>query len=331
MVTKKGTRTATPGPRYCGYQWPDYNITWSVIPDGTWAIGYQANTFAFYDSTYPREMWMNEIRRAFNAWQANCGVIFHERTTPEALDPSTNPPIGYQINCPGQPQGDPRFGDIRIFACKGVYGLDHTYSPDPLTTISGDIGLNGYTPCGIQGQPPGYGGDLYSLMLHCIGGSLGLLECDMPSVMSSGGPWPELANQQLFLWDIEGGQHMYGPPRQIPPVIPPPKPPGPPFQPPPSAPTFTNSVFLNPAGEYNMSARIQDAYMKMLERMPASGEIPQWQSWATPNILDTFALSAEFYGDCLDLSAWIIKVYEHGLNRTPSPAEVESWVKALGG
>jgi hypothetical protein len=280
--------------------------------------------FALYDAKYPREAWLSQIRKAFNCWQSNCGLVFQERT--EELDPSTNPPVGYSFNTPGNPQGDSRFGDIRIGTNDSV-AWDHTYSPimTPGITQGGDIMLNATTPADIPGQA--YSGvDLYSLMLHCLGGAIGLLECDMPSVMSGAGPWPQIPYPQLFAWDVEGGQTMYGPARVIPPNggTPPV-----PFAPPPSAATLTNAVFLDPGGEYMHGARIQDCYTKMLGRIPDASELPGWHSTPTQNILATFANAAEFYNTCADLAAWITKVYQKGLNRTPSQSEIAMWIDVL--
>ena len=86
----------------------------------------------------------------------------------------------YDLNALGQAQGDPRFGDIRI----GGYTfpdttitLAKTYFPPPNgVTAAGDVELN----TGLNFEI-GSTYDLYSVVLHETGHSLGLNEAPNPA------------------------------------------------------------------------------------------------------------------------------------------------------
>ena len=306
-------------PIFSEYKWPDPNVRVSLVPDGTPLYlnspdGPKSNLFALYNGRWPQDQWQNEIKKAFAAWQKHCGLVF-------TLVPDDGSPLGSH----GQAQGDPRFGDIRISADIGLASLDLTsYPPLPgSTSTSRGMVLNGTMPFGIGTNP-----DLQSVVIHCIGIAIGMMEgqpcgpngeIGYCSVLNGVADYNTGPYRDIYSWDMRGGQTLYGQPATPPP----------PFVLPPTAPQFTNAVFLDPNGEYQKGARIQDCYTKMLKRVANSSETTQWVNTATPNILNLFAQSAEFYGSCIDLADWITRVYERGLNRTPSQAEINMWIDVL--
>jgi hypothetical protein len=330
-------------PIFSPYKWQNKHLTCSFVPDGTLTPGTgPSNLFALYNGTvsmnrlemrgdpllrshrlvrsatphagYPQDQWQNEIKAAFAGFQKRCGVTF------AWVDDDGTP-----MNNHGGPQGNPGFGDIRIAAGPQLMSLDLSgYPPDPNNNFSSwGIVLNGQGVMNIGSNP-----DLQSLIFHAVGINLGMLEgqpCGPDgeigycSVLNGVADYTTGPYRDLYSWDIQGMTALYGAGPEPPPV----------FTPPPTAAQFTNAVFLDPNGEYMHGARIQDAYVKMLGRMPGAGEASGWANTPTQNILDAFAQSAEFCVGVVDLSAWIVKVYQHGLNRTPSQGEINMWIDVL--
>ncbi len=179
--------------------WDSPTITWSIAEDGAfWSHGTN-NLNAVLDGQLGRDHWTQEVARALQTWATAVPLdfIFVEEDGRYALD------------VPGRPQGDSRFGDIRI----GGYLFPETQSnilalgalpPPGGWTISGDIQIN--TQFEFQGQS---GIDLYSLILHEFGHTLGLRDVDdISAVMSRvyGGVRDGLTAQ-----DVGAIQSLYGP------------------------------------------------------------------------------------------------------------------------
>src|SRR5262249_22515870 len=139
-----------------GYSWASSNISVSLMPDGTLDNGYQSDLFALYNSAYPTATWQYQFARALQTWANASSLNFH--FVAEQINPTTG--LGYPSGTSGLVQGDPRFGDIRLGATRGVASLALTWYPFS-TTRGGDITLNG-TGADYIGASP----DLYSLLLH---------------------------------------------------------------------------------------------------------------------------------------------------------------------
>src|SRR5438067_8425506 len=116
-----------------GYSFANPNISASYMPDGTWDMGYQTNLFALYNAAYPTATWQLQFAKALQTWADSSALNFHFVSDD-----------GSPSGTPGLKQGDPRFGDIRLGASPGEWGLDTTWYPGN-STSAGDITLNGTT------------------------------------------------------------------------------------------------------------------------------------------------------------------------------------------
>src|SRR5262245_40934381 len=118
-------------PANWGNPWPDANhLTLSFAPDGT-AVGRGTSTLiAAVDAMSPRALWQREVLRAFQTWAINANINI-------AVVSDEGQPLG----ATGSPQGDMRFGDIRLAGNSASSGEHAFASPfDPMAgTWSGDV------------------------------------------------------------------------------------------------------------------------------------------------------------------------------------------------
>jgi hypothetical protein len=193
--------TSTPGYDYVltGYSWPDPNrITYSIAPDGVfWDHGTNNLNATFNAKFGAGGTWQKQIARALATWQsvANINIV----------------PVGdgaYDFNTLGSAQGDSRFGDIRFGGYpfpNNTTTLAQTYFPPPNgATAAGDVEVN--TSMGFN---IGSSYDVYSVLLHETGHSLGLDHPKNPAVVMAanyGG-----LRTGLTAGDIAGIQAIYGP------------------------------------------------------------------------------------------------------------------------
>lgn len=165
-------------------------ITVSIVPDGTSIDGFSSDLSGF-DSAFLE----GELSRAMQTWAAVTSLFFEQVAD-----------SGLPYGTPGEVQGDSRFGDIRLggYFSSANY-LAYAYFPSAYNTKGGDVALN---------TRPTY--DLYSVLLHEIGHSLGLGHSNVPgSVM-----WPTYSfHAGLSMDDIAGIQAIYGARLQEPTVI----------------------------------------------------------------------------------------------------------------
>ena len=180
-----------------GSPWPDpTHLTLSFAPDGTSVLGHSSNLFQTLKTVAPTATWEREILRAFQTWAVqtniNIGVV------------SDN---GAAFGTPGAPEGDPRFGDIRIAGFPMPAGELAVTSPFDFTagTWSGDAKLNTASQFSIGGAK---GVDLYTAMLHEAAHSFGLPDNNDPTsavVLNYAGPVTGLGAN-----DIANIQALYG-------------------------------------------------------------------------------------------------------------------------
>jgi hypothetical protein len=184
--------------------WPHNPITVSFAPDNV-AIGKFRNELQQHlKTTLDERQWRIEILRACQEWSRHSGVDF-------ALIGDS--PRNFGV--PGLSQRDPRFGDIRFgaFPQTNVLGNAVPYQPNA-GVWAGDIFLDTNTTYEIQNpgnsQPVPNKVDLYSVALHEIGNTLGLVDemLDPESVMF----FRYIGVRQgLSPVDIQNIQFLYGP------------------------------------------------------------------------------------------------------------------------
>lgn len=121
-------------PAHFGVAWPSSSLTVSFVPDGTPVDGSPSSLYATFASQgWTQSGWQTEILRAAQAW-----------LEPSGINVGVVGDSGAPMNAPGLPQGDPRFGDIRVFGrplSDDVVAV--TVPPGPAGgTQAGDIIIN---------------------------------------------------------------------------------------------------------------------------------------------------------------------------------------------
>jgi hypothetical protein len=177
--------------------WPNpAHITYSIAPDGVFWDHGTNNLNSTFNAKLGAGNWERQIARALATWEAAANIN---------IAPVSDG--AYDFNTLGLAQGDPRFGDIRF----GGYAfpnnnttLAQTYYPPPNgSTAAGDVEIN--TTLGFN---IGSTYDLYSVVLHETGHSLGLEHPSNPNVVMQanyGG-----IRTGLMPGDIAGIQAIYG-------------------------------------------------------------------------------------------------------------------------
>jgi hypothetical protein len=155
-------------PATFGNPWPSPNLTISFVPDGTDVHGAPSRLSQLF-AGIPTDVWQGEILRAFQAWavaaNVNVGIVADG---------------GQPLGAPGAPQGDARFGDIRIAAVPLAPDAAALAAPFDLTagSRSGDVWFNSNLPFSVGGEA---GNDVFTVALHEAGHVFGIPENDDPT------------------------------------------------------------------------------------------------------------------------------------------------------
>ncbi len=184
-------------PSTFGVPWADpTRLTLSFAPDGTSTPVGASNLSAVLGGVAAPAAWQRELLRAYQTWAVYANVNI-------GLVADGGQPLGTA----GAPQGDTRFGDIRISA--GPRGSDMIASAMPFdwnaTTYTGDLFFNSDKHFSIGNVAGKY--DLFSVALHEAGHSLGVDHLEDPhSVMEERYEF----RSGLHTVDIAAIRDMYG-------------------------------------------------------------------------------------------------------------------------
>lgn len=176
-------------------KWHNKNLSVSFMPDGTVIATTTSQLNALLDAKAPREAWRREYARALAAWAAVTPLNFRIVNDSGATN-----------GIAGPVQADQRFGDIRFGSRSdiGTYA-GMTMYPQTAGTAGGDSCLNTTKTTYNVGAPT----NIYQLMMHEIGHSIGLMHSSYGTVMYSA--LTPFTPNNLTTDDINGAVSLYGP------------------------------------------------------------------------------------------------------------------------
>jgi hypothetical protein len=183
------------------------SITWSLIDnvvacDDTF-ISCEETTVTPINSFLPSGF-EDEIRRAFDTWAAVADLTFTEITDGNGAFGDNTDPASYIA--------DIRFGGMYIDGASGNNTLGYAYYPYTSYAAAGDVILDSGNNFSIL-SAPGPGIDIFTLVLHELGHSLGIGHTDIidavmyPNYSFATGLSPD---------DIAAVQELYGPATVVP-------------------------------------------------------------------------------------------------------------------
>ena len=171
-------------------------ITWSFVPDGTWADGGASNLFAVFTAAFGGTSWQDKIRIALARWQAAIGVTYVEVSDDGASMPGSQGVLGVR--------GDVRIGGRSIDGPRNV--LAYNYYPN-----GGDMVLD-TDDTGFFTTPIGNYNNLKNTVSHEHGHGHGLghvIPTDCTKLLE-----PYICGPLVFSGpqddDIRGGMRNYG-------------------------------------------------------------------------------------------------------------------------
>lgn len=133
-------------------------LTWSIVPDGTWADGGSSNLYAVFDAAWGSSGWINKMRNAFDRWEAVIGITYIEVSDDGASMPGSGGSVGVR--------GDVRIGGRSIDGPSNV--LAYNYYPN-----GGDMVLD-TDDVAFYSNPAGNYGNLKNVVCHEHGHGMGL-------------------------------------------------------------------------------------------------------------------------------------------------------------
>ncbi len=157
-------------PATWGNPWPDaMHLTLSFAPDGTPLAGSTSNLQATLDTQTARATWQHEVLRAFQTWAVNANINI-----------GLVADGGQAFGSAGLPQGDSRYGDIRIGGYMQPDDVEAIAMPfeSMAGTWSGDVNFNTGVLYGANGQGAV---DIFSSMLHEAGHVFGFPHSSDPA------------------------------------------------------------------------------------------------------------------------------------------------------
>jgi hypothetical protein len=173
-------------------------ITWSIVPDGTWADGGSSNLIAVFDAAWGGPGWMNKVRNAFQRWDDLIGITYVEVSDDGASMPGNAGVLGVR--------GDVRIGGRSIDGPSNV--LAYNYYPN-----GGDMVLD-TDDVAFYSNPAGNYGNLKNVVCHEHGHGMGLghvIPEDCTKLMEA-----YQCGSSAFVGpqddDIRGGMRNYGDP-----------------------------------------------------------------------------------------------------------------------
>jgi len=181
----------------CGSQGDPITITWSFVPDGTWADGGASDLFAVFDAEFGGDAWMNKIRNCFDRWSWVTGIDYVEVSDDGANMPNSNGQLGVR--------GDVRIGGRYIDGPGNV--LAYNYYPGSGGDMVLDTGDHNF-----YGNPVSNYGNLKNVVCHEHGHGIGLghvIPTDCTKLMEA-----YHCGCSFFIGpqddDIRGGMRNYG-------------------------------------------------------------------------------------------------------------------------
>lgn len=174
-------------------------ITWSFVPDGTWADGGSSDLYAVFNAAFGGTGWMTKIRNAFDRWSWVTGITYIEVSDDGANMPNSGGVLGVR--------GDVRIGGRYIDGPSNV--LAYNYYP----SSGGDMVLD-TSDDGFYSNPVYNYANLKNVVAHEHGHGMGLghvIPNDCTKLMEAyhcGGSYFVGPQDD----DIRGGMRNYGDP-----------------------------------------------------------------------------------------------------------------------
>jgi hypothetical protein len=172
-------------------------ITWSFVPDGTWADGGSSDLFAVFDAAFGGSAWMTKIRNAFDRWSWVTGITYVEVSDDGANMPGSGGSLGVR-------------GDVRIGG-RYIDGPGNVLAYDYYPSAGGDMVLD-TSDDSFYSNPVYNYANLKNVVCHEHGHGMGLghvIPNDCTKLMEAyhcGGSWFVGPQDD----DIRGAMRNYG-------------------------------------------------------------------------------------------------------------------------